>query len=85
MADLPSNADAIADAKISPGDDYEEIREQVRSKINKQSCLYILSTTIIFVMSLTTSTRGALVWGVQVQSRRRLYITLEGWLLLPKL
>jgi hypothetical protein len=35
MSDLPSNADAIADAKISPGDDYEEIREQVRSKINK--------------------------------------------------
>lgn len=35
MADLPSNADAIADAKISPGDDYEEIREQVCSKINK--------------------------------------------------
>ena len=25
-----TNAAAIADAKISPGDDYEEIREQVR-------------------------------------------------------
>ena len=24
-----ANADAIADAKISPGDEYEEIREQV--------------------------------------------------------
>lgn len=31
MAEHPTNADAIADAKISPGDDYEEIREQVRS------------------------------------------------------
>ncbi len=37
MSELPAapapatNADAIADAKISPGDDYEEIREQVRS------------------------------------------------------
>jgi len=30
MSEHPSNADAIADAKISPGDDYEEIREQVR-------------------------------------------------------
>jgi hypothetical protein len=30
MAEHPTNADAIADAKISPGDDYEEIREQVR-------------------------------------------------------
>jgi hypothetical protein len=25
----PSNAEAIADSKIPPGDDYEEIREQV--------------------------------------------------------
>jgi hypothetical protein len=25
-----SNAEAIADSKIPPGDDYEEIREQVR-------------------------------------------------------
>ena len=30
MSEQISNADAIADAKISPGDDYEEIREQVR-------------------------------------------------------
>jgi len=30
MSEHPSNADAIADAKISPGDDYEEIREQDR-------------------------------------------------------
>ena len=30
-APATTNADAIADAKISPGDDYEEIREQVRS------------------------------------------------------
>mmetsp|Transcript_824 Transcript_824/g.2067 ORF Transcript_824/g.2067 Transcript_824/m.2067 type:complete len:141 (+) Transcript_824:107-529(+) len=30
MAEHPTNADAIADAKISPGDDYEEIREQDR-------------------------------------------------------
>ena len=29
MSEHPTNADAIADAKISPGDDYEEIREQV--------------------------------------------------------
>ena len=28
-----TNADAIADAKISPGDDYEEIREQVRTVV----------------------------------------------------
>ena len=32
MAEHPTNAETIADAKISPGDDYEEIREQVRDK-----------------------------------------------------
>mmetsp|Transcript_25760 Transcript_25760/g.42263 ORF Transcript_25760/g.42263 Transcript_25760/m.42263 type:complete len:138 (+) Transcript_25760:244-657(+) len=30
MSELPSNAEAIADSKIPPGDDYEEIREQDR-------------------------------------------------------
>lgn len=30
-----SNAEAIADSKIPPGDDYEEIREQVR-------CCYVV-------------------------------------------
>ena len=34
----PTNADAIADAKISPGDDYEEIREQVRSFRPRMNC-----------------------------------------------
>jgi hypothetical protein len=33
------NAEAIADSKIPPGDDYEEIREQV--------CVFILSLLVV--------------------------------------
>jgi nuclear transcription Y subunit beta len=42
MSEHPSNAEAIADSKIPPGDDYEEIREQVRVDIECPRELFVL-------------------------------------------
>jgi hypothetical protein len=45
-------AAAIADARIPPGEDYEEIREQVRMKKNIVSMKMVSSLTQSFFVGL---------------------------------
>jgi hypothetical protein len=57
-----SNAEAIADAKIPPGDDYEEIREQVR--LIEAACVNLaMGMTLIVAPSFSLFCSASIICG----------------------